>query len=169
MVCHRVLSMKSHMTGTLLEIVHGQVLQAIPVHFSKSAEPRCSSMDSGNRCQAVVRTLEAPHSTYPTNRKHRDHLPCALYSPDALAGSCCFAQADGLALAADADRRTTLRRREARQKAAASSSHLRRSMQAKRRTLQGVLGPLGRLERSLGAFRPRGVWSPYLGGQCWAP
>ena len=33
----------------LLEIVHGQVLQAIPVLLRMSAEPRRSSMDSGNR------------------------------------------------------------------------------------------------------------------------
>ena len=35
--------------------------------------------------------------------------------------------------------------------------------------LEGVLRPLGGRERSFSAFRPGGGWSPYLGGQCWAP
>ena len=82
------------MTVTLLTTLPGQVVHPIPVVLWKSAEPRRSGTDSVKRCQAVVRTLEAPHSTYPSTTKHRDHVPCALYSPDALAGSCCFAQSD---------------------------------------------------------------------------
>jgi len=45
----RVLNIKPHMIATLLEIMPGQVLQAIPVLLRMSAEPRRSSMDSGNR------------------------------------------------------------------------------------------------------------------------
>ena len=50
----RVLSLKPHMIGTLLEIVPGQVVQAILLVLRKSAELRLSSMGSGNRCQAVA-------------------------------------------------------------------------------------------------------------------
>ena len=91
----RVLSIKPHMTSALLEIVPGQVVHPIPDVFWKSAEPRRSGMGSAKRCQAVVRTLEAPHSTYPSTTKHRDHLRCALYSPDTPDALCCCAQSDG--------------------------------------------------------------------------
>ena len=91
----RVLNIKPHMTSTLLTIVPGQVVHPIPDVFWKSAEPRRSGMGSAKRCQAVVRTLEAPHSTYPSTTKHRDHLRCALYSPDTPDALCCCAQSDG--------------------------------------------------------------------------
>ena len=113
----------------------GSVLQAFLVVLRKSAELRLSSMDSGNGCQAVVRTLEPPHSTYPNTLKCRDHHPFALHSPLTLDASCCFAQAEAAVLAADVDRRTTLNRRAAPPKAAASSSSLRRPIEAQRRTL----------------------------------
>ena len=45
----RVLNIKPLMIGTLLEIVPGQVVDAIPVLLRMSAEPRRSGMDSGNR------------------------------------------------------------------------------------------------------------------------
>ena len=83
------------MTVTLLTTVPGQVVHPIPVVLWKSAEPRRSGMDSGKRCQAVVRTLKAPHSTYPSTTKHRDHLLCALYSPDTPDALYCCAQSDG--------------------------------------------------------------------------
>ena len=83
------------MTITLLTNVPGQVVHPIPVVLWKSAEPRRSGMGSAKRCQAVVRTLEAPHSTYPSTTKHRDHLRCALYSPDTPDALCCCAQSDG--------------------------------------------------------------------------
>ena len=44
----RVLNLKPQITAPLLEIVPGQVLQAFAVVLWKSAEPRCSGMDSGN-------------------------------------------------------------------------------------------------------------------------
>ena len=55
----------------------------------------------------------------------------------------------GLALAADADGRTTFCRPAAREKAAGSSAQLRMWMLRKDRTRLGVLGPLGALERSI--------------------
>ena len=56
----RVLNLESHMTVALLEIMPGQVPDAIPVLLRKTAEPPCSGMDSGKRCQSLVRTLEPP-------------------------------------------------------------------------------------------------------------
>ena len=50
----RVLNIKSHMTGTLLETVPGQVVHSIPVVLEKSAEALCSGMDNGKRCQTLV-------------------------------------------------------------------------------------------------------------------
>ena len=54
--------------------------------------PLCSGVGSEKRCQALVRTLEPPHSTYPTTREHRDHLPCALCSPLTRNAARCLAQ-----------------------------------------------------------------------------
>ena len=45
----RVLNIKPHMTVALLEIVPGQVVDAIPMLLRKTAEPPRSGMDSGNR------------------------------------------------------------------------------------------------------------------------
>ena len=59
-----------------------------------------------------------------------------------------------LALAADADSQTTFYLIAAREKAAPSSAQLRRSMQAERCTLLGVLGRLGTRERSFRACVP---------------
>ena len=57
--------------------------------------PLRSGMGSGKRCQAVARTLEPPHSTHPTTRKHRDHLPCTLCSPLTRTAACRLADSSG--------------------------------------------------------------------------
>ena len=91
---HRGLTSYSIITVTLLTTVPSQVA-LFPSSCIRRVPPRPlrGGMGHGKRCRAVARTPEAHPSTYPTTPNTRINMPYASSCPDALACSCCRAQA----------------------------------------------------------------------------
>ena len=129
-------------------------------------EPLDSGVCTEKVRRSAARTPEAHQSTYPTTPEHRDHMPQPHTAPDRSSPPITVAGGHPRSHAAGAADRTTLSRSGCRSKLAASPSQLRRWMEAKNGTHLGVLEPLGRRARSLGASEPEGDWSSTWRGSC---